>query len=127
MGEPEPYGALRVRRKSPKVRDCLRLEGVAADDDGVRPGSRRADTMTETGSLHFAGIYLRLCRAATDGGNAPESVATTAAHPRAKKGPIPSMEVFLLLVTIVLSIALSLGLGAGLLTLLLRFIQTHSS
>ncbi|HEV8337788.1 MAG TPA: hypothetical protein VGR67_15340 [Candidatus Polarisedimenticolia bacterium] len=54
-------------------------------------------------------------------------MATTAAHPRAKKGPIPSMEVFLLLVTIVLSIALSLGLGAGLLTLLLRFIQTHSS
>jgi len=37
------------------------------------------------------------------------------------------MEVFLLLVTIVLSIAFSLGLGAGLLTLLLRFIQTHSS
>jgi hypothetical protein len=38
-----------------------------------------------------------------------------------------SMEFFLLLVTVVLSIALSLGLGAGLLTLLLRFIQTHSS
>jgi hypothetical protein len=60
-------------------------------------------------------------------GNAPESVATTAAHPRAKKGSLPSMELFLLLAAIVLSIALSLGLGAGLLTLLLRFIQTHSS
>jgi hypothetical protein len=46
---------------------------------------------------------------------------------RTGKGQTLFMELFLLLVTIAASIALSLGLGAGLLTLLLRFIQTHSS